>query len=467
MARKSPKGAFLKGVWPKGILLVAALLVLAWLGARPALQVATGYTAKQLCSGLKVSGLPEALLWQADLLPRMAVMGPLRQWLQAGVRVDADGVSSQLLGVHSRAYFEPGAGCTLHGKPSAGPAHLTGNRLVALASPAGDGSLGPVLDAAFAEPGGRNTLAVLVSHRGRLVAERYRAPVGAMTRLQGWSMNKSLMATWVGLQVQRGALSLQASAAEALLAAQRDDLAASVDAGLNLGHLLHMESGLDFKETYAPGDDATDMLYRRTAAWAVAPGRGQAHAPGTHFSYSSGDTNLAALIWQQSLKGEDYRAWLHRELAEPLGLLMVAEADASGVQVGSSYAYLRGRDWLRMGQLWLDAWHGRSNLLSQRWQRAAVTPRPAAADGGYGRGFWLNSGGVSFPGLPSSLFYASGNSGQAVVVLPEQELVVVRLGLSATGADTGLQALLEGVMRELAGPRPSPTDYNEAGHAPE
>ena len=61
-------------------------------------------------------------------------------------------------------------------------------------------ALESALDAALVEPleGGRNTLAVIVLHRGQIIAERYGAPVTADTPIQGWSMNKSLMATLSG-----------------------------------------------------------------------------------------------------------------------------------------------------------------------------------------------------------------------------------------------------------------------------
>lgn len=433
-----------------GVVLCGLLLAL-WWAARPALQVAAGYTAKQLCSGVLVSALPLDEVWARDVAPRMALIGPLRGLLRAGVRVDESGVSSRFLGVSARAGYRGEAGCTLFGKAATQSA-FEETRWTGMAGSPGDGPFTAALDATFSEPesGGRNTLAVLVSHRGRLVAERYREPVMALTRLQGWSMNKSLMATWVGLQVQRAELSLDSPVADALRAEGRDDLAEAVDPELSLGHLLHMESGLDFEETYAPGDDATHMLYRSRAMWTVAPATGQAYRPGEHFSYSSGDTNLAAMIWQRSLGGQAYSDWLAENFSGPLGLRNpVYEADASGVQVGSSYTYLLARDWLRVGQLWLDAWHGRSELLSRAWQRAAVTPRASSLDGKYGRGFWLNTAGASFPGLPDSLFYASGNGSQAVVVFPEQELVVVRLGLTASGVDSGLQALLEAVFHQL------------------
>ncbi len=103
---------------------------------------------------------------------------------------------------------------------------------------------------------------------------------------------------------------------------------------------------------------------------------------------------------------------------------------------------MTARDWLRVGQFWLDAWHDRIAVLPPGWQRESTRARPSDEQGRYGRGFWLNTGGVAFPGLPGELFYASGNAGQAVVVFPEQELVVVRLGLTGTGVDDGLHRLL-------------------------
>ena len=204
-----------------------------------------------------------------------------------------------------------------------------------------------------------------------------------------------------------------------------------------------MESGFNFEENYTPGYDATRMLYLSAAMWPVAPSKGHSYPPGSHFSYSSGDTNLAAYLWQKSLDGEPYHQWLSREFSGPLGLnAMVAESDASGVQVGSSYTYMTGRDWLRVGQFWLDAWHGRTPLLPEGWQQESTRPRVSDERGRYGRGFWLNTGGVAFPGVSDELFYASGNAGQAVVVFPRQELVVVRLGLTDTGIDSGLHQLL-------------------------
>lgn len=419
--------------------IVFAGLLAAGLWAREGMQVAVGYSAKQLCSGVFVAGLPESFVIDRDILPRMAMLGPARRFLRLETDTVAGFASASLLGTRARATHLPQRGCTLHagagGVPPLAPVSTAQDPLGV------PPMLRPAADAAFAEPegGGRNTLALLVAHRGELIAERYAAPVTPGTRMQGWSMNKSLMATWVGLQVQRGAIDPERPLREVL--ADRPE-ASELPPDLTLLHLLQMESGLDFEEVYGPGSDVTRMLYTALEMWTVPAASAQAHPPGEHFAYSSGDTVFASYIWQRSLD-RPYTQWIDAFFKVPAGIRsLVAEADASGTQVGSSYAYLTARDWLRAGQLWLDAWHGRSALLSGDWLRASVLPRPSDPMGQYGRGFWLNTGEMAFRGLPANLFYASGNAGQYVLVIPEWELVVVRLGLTDAESSSGIGEFL-------------------------
>jgi len=99
-----------------------------------------------------------------------------------------------------------------------------------------------------------------------------------------------------------------------------------------------------------------------------------------------------------------------------------------------------------MGQLWLDAWHGRSGLISQTWQKLAVTPGTAHQGEIYGLGFWLNTQQRRFPDAPESTFHAGGNSGQFVVVIPERELVIVRLGLTLDESQAKMNELLGAIL---------------------
>ncbi|MEO0437870.1 MAG: serine hydrolase [Pseudomonadota bacterium] len=421
-------------------LLFVAVLAFALIYVRSAASVAVGYSAKQLCSGVFVAGLPASFIEERDIAPRMAVLGPLLPLLHLEVDAEAGFSEARLLGVSARAVHSSATGCVLHGT-GAGLPPLPNPELNSDAVPVPE-LLQSAFDDAFAEPsgGGRNTLALLVLHDGSLIAERYSGPVTAQTRMQGWSMNKSLVATWIGLLSQQDAFEPARTLGDLWAG---DAEAPELDGRISVLHLLQMESGIGFEERYGPGSDATRMLYQSKAMWRTVASSKQARVPGSHFSYSSGDTVLASYFWQRSL-AQSYPDWIRQNFSEPLGIRsLVAEADASGMQVGSSYAYMTARDWLRVGALWLDAWHGRSAQLSKEWLRSSVSARDSDPSGRYGRGFWLNTNGVRHPGLPENLFAASGNAGQSITVLPEWNIVVVRLGLSSPGVDLGMTQFLQ------------------------
>ena len=421
-----------------------------------AANIGVGYSAKQLCSGVFVSQLPAEFVLEKDILPRMATVAGMDRFVEAEVG-DRE-ATVNILTASATATYRDRYGCTLHGQRlketvAEASSENDGVRMApAVQYVSGDPAIEQAVDALFAEPaeGGRNTLAVLVMHKGEVITERYAAPVGPRTRLQGWSMNKSLMASYVGIQVGRGLMDLSLPVKDRV-----DELGPAskitdgVASEMTLKHLMTMASGLDFDERYLPGDDVTEMLYGGVPMWQVPLVQGQRVPPGEEFVYSSGDTNVVSYLWQSTLRGESYVDWVDREVNERLALDdPILEPDISGVQVGSSFAYLTTRDWARYGQWWLDAWHGRDALLLQDWQRLAVTPSDTADF--YGLSFWLNTRLSDYPDLPANTFHAGGNSGQFVVVVPEAELVMVRLGLTLNESAVGLAEPFAAIYQALS-----------------
>jgi hypothetical protein len=168
------------------------------------------------------------------------------------------------------------------------------------------------------------------------------------------------------------------------------------------------------------------------------------------WSYSSGTSNILARMLRDRFDRdlEKMVRWSRESFFDRAGMRSaVFEVDASGSFVGSSLLFASGRDWARFGQLHLQdgVWEGQ-RILPESWSRYVSAPTPAAPEGRYGAGWWLNAGDPAdsaqrmWPALPREAYAARGKSGQYVVIVPSAELVVVRLGLS-TMRDEGLHGI--------------------------
>ncbi len=294
-----------------------------------------------------------------------------------------------------------------------------------------------LLDEVFDDDGPlATTFAVLVVHRGRVVAERYHGalehfdrpptPVTAETPLLSWSMAKSVLHAVVGLLVGTGRLDLDAPATVPEWADRHDPRHA-----ITLRQLLAMRDGLSFVENYEDdrvsdviqmlfGDGQPDMAHFAAARSLAAP-------PGTRFSYSSGTSNIISGIVARSIgPGEPYARFLHSRLFGPIAMTSAEpEFDEAGTWVGSSYLRATARDFARFGLLYLrdGLWEG-VRLLPAGWvdyARTWVSVDPED-DSPYGAHWW----GVA--GDTRGTFRAAGYEGQSITICPALDLIVVRLG---------------------------------------
>lgn len=434
------------------MLVLAVLVAGGWWYLRPIAPVATGYAAKLLCSGVFVSERPPGAV--EDDFPDNPLVPFLRTSIdEASGRVDAD-----LLGVWgSTAWFTPGYGCTLaEERPDLPPATEVQAGQPAIPWPFGDASprstspeLAAAIDTAFEEDDAdgrvKDTRAVVVVHDGRLIGERYAEGIEADTPLIGWSMTKSVTNALTGRLVARGVIGIDQTDLLPMWAS--DDRR-----NISVEHLLHMATGLRFEEVYDPGTDATRMLFRAADTGEYAASKPLEAPPGSQWHYSSGNSNILCDVLHREAEAD---ADLVRELIfAPLGMhTAVLEPDAAGDPVCSSNLYASAKDWARFGQWFLQDgfWNG-ERLLPDGW--VAYSTSPARLDTGdtpYGAHWWLNSGpdgARRMPSVPADAYWASGNEGQQLVVVPSVELVIVRLGRSADfdGIAWGLEELVAGVI---------------------
>jgi CubicO group peptidase (beta-lactamase class C family) len=279
-----------------------------------------------------------------------------------------------------------------------------------------------------------DTRALLVVSGGRVVLERYAAGFGRDSRFRSWSMAKSVTQCLAGILVRDGRLALDGPAPVPEWQPPGDPRAA-----LTLRQLLNMTSGLDNADGGDGADSLVAKLFFGDFSKDTLKGAEQAelaHAPGTHWDYSTATSQIVSGIVGRTVGGgrEGVRAFAERELAAPLGIRsLVLEFDAAETMLGGGYVWASARDWARLGLLYLrdGRWEGR-RLLPEGWVDFTRTPAPAANNGTYGAHFWLSGepGPEQWPTLRPGIeaFQMNGNAGQFVVLVPDRDLVVVRLG---------------------------------------
>jgi CubicO group peptidase (beta-lactamase class C family) len=295
------------------------------------------------------------------------------------------------------------------------------------------------------------TRALIVLYDGRIVAEKYGDGINAGTRLTGWSMSKSITSALAGILVLENRLDIRGPAPVEEWKEKDDPRHA-----ISITNLLQQSSGLDFKEVYDKPADANRMLFQESDAAAYTASKQLSRPPGTHFRYSSGNTNILSRIFRHQIGDVAYHALPYSKLFYKLGMYStVFEPDPSGTFVGSSFCYATARDWARFGLLYLrnGVWN-HEQILSEEWIRKTVTPAATAELGEYGFQWWLNAGAKGnpanrlFPGLPVDTFWADGFEGQNVFVIPSKKLVVVRLGLTR-GHSWGEEKFISEVIKAI------------------
>jgi CubicO group peptidase (beta-lactamase class C family) len=284
--------------------------------------------------------------------------------------------------------------------------------------------LNTTISKAFTDNEIKKTRAVLVIYKDQIIAEKYDDGFDKNSLLQGWSMTKSITATIFGILQKHGKVNINDKAP---IDAWKNDERANI----TINDLLHMNSGLSWREDYEGISDVTKMLFLAEDMSKVQLEKELIGKPNESWNYSSGTSNLLSGMLRKYFNGhQEYLDFWYSSLIDKIGMhSMIIEADLAGNYVGSSYSWATTRDWAKFGLLYLHKgnWNG-EQLFDESWVDYVTIPT-ATSDGQYGGHFWLNAGGV-YPDVPRDVFSANGFQGQRIFIFPSKELVVVRMGLA-------------------------------------
>lgn len=423
---------------------MAALCVGACASGPAALvKQATGSVSQVLCSKVFIANLDPEDVMRDHLLPEPG-MSAIAWALRYDIDRDLREVSARALGVESRAVYREGRGCTLTYPGTPTPDALTPlpHAEATLPEIAGPDVVTPVnpllaaaLDAAFAEPAKgapRRTQAVVIVQGGRVIAERYAPGFTPETPVLSHSIAKSVVNALMGVLVRDGRLRVED---ETGLAQWRDDDRAPI----TFDNLLRMNAGFGFDEG-SGASVATAIWYTQPDMTAASSKAMTISAPGAQWGYCDRCYIILSHLIGENIGGgpQGVLDFAQREVFDPLGMRSVTlEFDPSGTLMGANSMFATPRDWARFGLLYLnDGIVSGRRILPEGW--VAYSARPTG-EAGYGAGFWLNSTDADIPewrmpwgipGAPRDAFAARGYMGQYVVIVPSEDLVVVRFGQS-------------------------------------
>jgi CubicO group peptidase (beta-lactamase class C family) len=272
------------------------------------------------------------------------------------------------------------------------------------------------------------TGAFLVIQHDSILHEEYWGEFSNKSYTNSFSMAKTVVSVLVGCALQDGSIqSLDQPVGDFLPEYKEGDLSK-----ITLRHLLNMNSGIAFDEDYVNPFAYPAEAYYGSDLRALTMGYTTVtEPPGQTFRYLSGNSQLLGFVLMKAT-GKSLSDYASEKLWCPMGCEQSAfwSLDAEGGNE-KSFCCLNSnaRDFARIGQLYLDSgrWNGQQ-IVPLEYAVASTQPTGMLNPDGspcltYSQAWWM------IPDYKGHhIFYARGILGQYVLVIPDLDMVVVRLG---------------------------------------
>lgn len=262
------------------------------------------------------------------------------------------------------------------------------------------------------------TVAFLIIKNDSLWYESYAPEYGVDSQTNSFSMAKSIVSAMLGKAIKEGHI-------KGLDQPIGDFLEPFASAKTTVGDLASMASGLSWTEHYTSPFSITARAYYDDNLTQTMLDLDIVETPGERFKYLSGNTQLLGMVIEKATgkKMADYAA---QSFWQPMGFEKDAlwQVDDKDNKLAKAYCCIssNARDFARFGKLYKD--HGRWNekqLLDSAFVATSIKPRFKESPE-YGYGFWLSNH------LDKDIFVMRGILAQYVITIPEDNVIIVRLG---------------------------------------
>ncbi len=267
------------------------------------------------------------------------------------------------------------------------------------------------------------TAAYLVIKDGEVLNEHYFNGYTDRSKTNSFSMAKTILTMLVGIAIDDGYIqSLEQNLTDFLPEFNSDPLAKNA----TVGELSLMTSGYEWTEHYySPFSPTVELLYGHDVEEFLLKGEFSAE-PGSFFEYSSASTQLLGIVLKRALKAKGNQQSLSEFLSEKIWQPLQMNDDAlwhtddTGMELVFCCLNTNARNYAKLGMLMLNngIWNDQQ-LIPAEFIELMTTPQATSF---YGYSTWINA--TASP----SYYWNSGHLGQYIIVIPEHNMVVVRLG---------------------------------------
>ena len=267
----------------------------------------------------------------------------------------------------------------------------------------------------------RETKAFLVIKNDSIIFEKYFDGYSESSKSNSFSMAKSITVSLLGKAIMDGKIrSFDQPVGDFF-----DEYKTGFGAELTIGNLASMSSGMEWSEKYYSIINITSESYLTDDLRSLILKQKIIKKPGQKFRYSSGDTQLLGMVIEKATN-TNLSEYLRNNFIIPMGFENQALWQLDSKESGMEKAYCcfasNAKDFARFGKLYKN--NGKWNneiLLDSAFINKATNPVFDTSPY-YGYGWWL----YNYNG--KKVFTMNGHRGQFVIVFPEEDIIIVRLG---------------------------------------
>lgn len=262
------------------------------------------------------------------------------------------------------------------------------------------------------------TIAFLIIKNDSIWYEKYAENYSNNSQTNSFSMAKSITSALLGKAIKDGYI----KSLDEHVAHYYPKFA---DSKMTVGDLSSMASGLNWEESYKSPFSITARSYYDDDLAETMLTLDVTETPGKEFKYLSGNTQLLAMVIEKATN-KKLANYLSESFWEPMGFENPAlwQVDDEENRLIKAYCCLasNARDFARFGKLYKDNgnWNNKQ-LLDSTFVAMSIRPRFSESPE-YGYGFWLSDF------MDKEIFVMRGILGQYVITIPEDDLIIVRLG---------------------------------------